>query len=100
MLRYNANSRLFKYTTEEKKRYKLYKRKKMWIVAGMSIFSTASLVQQASADETPLASTTISGDIKDDTSQPDIVANGNEVSEIKENDSSNQIVDSDRKSVV
>ncbi len=52
MRRYNFNSRLFKYTVEEKKRYKLYKKKKMWVVAGVSLFSTASLVSaNASADE-------------------------------------------------
>lgn len=61
MLRYNANSRLFKYTTEEKKRYKLYKKKKMWVVAGMSLFSTATLVNaNASADE--LSTTAVATD--------------------------------------
>lgn len=62
MLRYNANSRLFKYTTEEKKRYKLYKKKKMWVVAGMSLFSTATLVNaNASADELSTTAVAIDG---------------------------------------
>ncbi|WP_170207011.1 mucin-binding protein, partial [Ligilactobacillus murinus] len=61
MIRYNANSRLFKYTTEEKKRYKLYKKKKMWVVAGMSLFSTATLINaNASADE--LSTTAVATD--------------------------------------
>ncbi|MEY8662909.1 KxYKxGKxW signal peptide domain-containing protein, partial [Ligilactobacillus faecis] len=85
MLRYNANSRLFKYTTEEKKRYKLYKRKKMWVVAGMSLFSTATLVQQVSADEAPLTSTTAQNDVKEETTQP--VVN---INETKESDPASQ----------
>ena len=91
MLRYNANSRLFKYTTEEKKRYKLYKRKKVWVVAGMSLFSTATLVQQVSADEAPLTNTTAQNDVEDENSQSDAVINA---SEVRENASSRQTVES------
>ncbi|MEY8663106.1 KxYKxGKxW signal peptide domain-containing protein, partial [Ligilactobacillus faecis] len=91
MLRYNANSRLFKYTTEEKKRYKLYKRKKVWVVAGMSLFSTATLVQQVSADEAPLTNTTAQNDVEDETSQSNAVINA---SEVRENASSSQTVES------
>ena len=80
MIRYNANSRLFKYTTEEKKRYKLYKRKKMWVVAGMSIFSTASLVQQASADETPVTNATVQNETKE-AIQSDKITSVSEVEE-------------------
>ena len=47
------NIHLKKYTTEEKRRYKLYKRKKTWVVAGITMFSSAILMQMpALADET------------------------------------------------
>ena len=62
MIRYSASSKLFKYTTEEKKRYKLYKKKTMWVVAGISLFSTASFVQHVSADETQETTTLVQTD--------------------------------------
>ena len=47
------NIHLKKYTIEEKRRYKLYKRKKTWVVAGIMMFSSALLMQMpALADET------------------------------------------------
>ncbi len=47
------NIHLKKYTIEEKRRYKLYKRKKTWVVAGITMFSSALLMQMpALADET------------------------------------------------
>ncbi|MEY8662845.1 KxYKxGKxW signal peptide domain-containing protein, partial [Ligilactobacillus faecis] len=89
MIRYNANSRLFKYTTDEKKRYKLYKRKKMWVVAGMSIFSTASLVQQVSADETSATNTPV----QNETKEADKLDKTTDVSEVEESVSLSQEVD-------
>lgn len=62
---------LVKCTTEEKRHYKLYKRKKTWVIAGITMFSSAVLFQvPALADEaTTLTlgeSTTAQGTIQTD----------------------------------
>ncbi|WP_056957206.1 mucin-binding protein [Ligilactobacillus apodemi] len=44
MFRHNHNSKLYKYTTEEKRHYKLYKKKKVWVVAGVLLFGPVAFV--------------------------------------------------------
>lgn len=61
----------------------------MWVVAGMSIFSTASLVQQVSADETPVTNTTVQNETKE-AIQSDKTTS---VSEVEESAPSSQEVD-------
>lgn len=61
MKRFSTNSRLLKYTAEEKRRLKLYKRKKLWVVAGMSFLSLPLLSDnhdKVSADSLETTTTT------------------------------------------
>ncbi|MBD5069174.1 MAG: KxYKxGKxW signal peptide domain-containing protein [Lactobacillus sp.] len=52
MFRHNHNSKLYKYTTEEKRHYKLYKKKKVWVVAGVLLFGPVAFVPTyVNADE-------------------------------------------------
>ncbi|GAX06410.1 peptidase S8 [Secundilactobacillus pentosiphilus] len=41
MRRYGYNSRLFRDSLDEKRHYKMYKKGKMWLVAGISLFSSS-----------------------------------------------------------
>ena len=63
--------RLVKYISEEKRHYKLYKRKKTWVIAGITMFSSAVLLQvPVLADEVATLtlgeSTTAQGTIQTD----------------------------------
>lgn len=62
---------LVKYISEEKRHYKLYKRKKTWVIAGITMFSSAVLLQvPVLADEVATLtlgeSTTAQGTIQTD----------------------------------